>query len=119
LGTRFRKAHRHALDYELLDLLRGLLLQRHVRDAPAVAIPHRADDVLDHRNRRRVHRKDLEAEADEHDRVDRIGSHLAAHRHRNSGAFARVDDSFDEAQERGMQRLVQIADVLVRAVDRE
>ncbi len=59
----------------------------------------------------------VDAEADQHERADRVGGHLAADAERLPGLLGGAHRARDRAQDRGMKRLVERSDFSVVAID--
>jgi len=114
-----RESHRDALNHEFFDLLSGALSESGLGDLPAIFVLYGSQHVFDHGNRRGIHRELIQPQPEQHEAVEWIRSHLTAHRNRYTGLLAGIDHELDQSQQRWMQRFVQIAHVLVRAVDRQ
>ena len=75
--------------------------------------------MLDPRQVPRRHRQLAQPETQKERRIARVTRHLAADADRNASARGRLDGELDEAQHTGMQRVVEVGDLFVAAVDRQ
>ncbi len=66
-----------------------------------------------------MHGEVAQAHAEQQLGVQRVARHLAANRHRQAEARAAGDGAGDELEHRGVERVVEVRDGLVRAVDRQ
>src|SRR5687768_8697598 len=102
---------------ELLDVFDGPQRQHARRDSPHLAGMGLDDDGARHLQRAGRHAELGEAAADEQPQQQRIGRHLAADRHRNAAADGAAADGTEQAQHRGMQRLIAVRYAIVGAID--
>src|SRR6266446_10413352 len=77
-----------------------------------------ADPLLDARDVARVHRQVAQAEAEQQRGKAWLPGHFAADADRHGAARGRLDGELDEPQYRRMERVVEVSDLLVAAVDR-
>ena len=66
-----------------------------------------------------IHRELAQPEPDENPGQHRVGGHVAADRERDAGGDGRVDDRLEEPQHGGVQRLIEVRDVVVVAIGGE
>ena len=100
----------------LLDLLGRAQVQGLATTRRTVRGIDGPEGVLDPRDEDRVHAERPQPEAEQDDGRERIGGHLAADRHVLARPARGLDDELEQAQDGGVEGLVEIGDEFVRPV---